>query len=121
MQTSVTMVLGASTNPERYSYMATVMLIEKGYAVYPYGIKKGMIQSLPIMQDWPQTGSIASLTLYLGPSAQEEYYDQIITLKPERIIFNPGTENPILVQLAQAAGISTIEACTLVMLTTGQY
>jgi hypothetical protein len=80
-----------------------------------------MIQSLPIVQDWPKTGSIATLTLYLGPTAQEEYYDQMIALKPERIIFNPGTENPILVQLAHAAGISTIEACTLVMLTTGQY
>jgi predicted CoA-binding protein len=121
MQTSVTMILGASPNPERYSYMATVMLMEKGHAVYPYGIKKGMIQSLPIVQDWPQIGSIASLTLYLGPTAQEEYYDQMIALKPERIIFNPGTENPILVQLAHAAGISTIEACTLVMLKTGQY
>jgi hypothetical protein len=121
MQTSVTMVLGASTNPERYSYMATVMLMEKGHAVYAYGIKKGTIQSLPIVQDWPKTGSIATLTLYLGPTAQEEYYDQMIALKPERIIFNPGTENPILVQLAHAAGISTIEACTLVMLTTGQF
>ena len=121
MQSNITMVLGASTNPERYSYMATVMLMEKGHAVYPYGIKKGMIQSLPIVQDWPKTGSIATLTLYLGPTAQEEYYDRMIALKPERIIFNPGTENPILVQIAHAAGISTIEACTLVMLTTGQF
>ena len=121
MQSNITMVLGASPNPERYSYMATVMLTEKGHKVYPYGIKKGIIQSLPIMQEWPQTGSIASLTLYLGPSAQAEYYDQIIALKPERIIFNPGTENPTLVQLAHTANIETIEACTLVMLTTGQY
>jgi hypothetical protein len=59
--------------------------------------------------------------LYLGPSAQAEYYDQIIALKPERIIFNPGTENPILVALAHEAQIPTIEACTLVMLKTGQY
>jgi predicted CoA-binding protein len=121
MQTSVTMVLGASPNPERYSYMASVMLLEKGHAVYPYGIKKGMIQSLSILQDWPSPGSIASLTLYLGPAAQAEYYDQIIALKPARIIFNPGTENPVLVELAHAANITTIEACTLVMLTTGQY
>lgn len=121
MQSSVTMVLGASPNSERYSYMATVMLLEKGHAIYPYGIKEGMIQSLPIVQDWPSNGSIGTLTLYLGPKAQEAYYDQIIALKPQRIIFNPGTENPILVQLAQAANIETIEACTLVMLTTGQY
>ena len=121
MQTSVTMVLGASTNPERYSYMATVMLLEKGHAVYPYGIKKGMIQSLPIVQDWPKTGSIATLTLYLGPTAQVEYYDQMIALKPERIIFNPGTENSLFFQKAEDAGIEALEACTLVMLTTGQF
>ena len=121
MQSNITMVLGASPNSERHSYLATIMLSEKGHAVYPYGIKKGMIQSLPIVQDWPSNGTISSLTLYLGPTAQEAYYDQIIALKPQRIIFNPGTENPTLVQLANAAGIETIEACTLVMLTTGQY
>ena len=121
MQSNVTMVLGASPNPERYSYMATVMLLEKGHLVYPYGIKKGMIQSLPIVQDWPRVGAISTLTLYLGPTAQAEYYEQIIALKPQRIIFNPGTENPTLVKLANAAHIETIEACTLVMLSTGQY
>lgn len=121
MQSSVTMVLGASPNPERYSYMATVMLSQKGYTVYPFGIKNGMIQSLPIVQDWPSKGSIDTLTLYLGPQAQEAYYDQIIALAPKRIIFNPGTENPILAGMAKAAGIATLEACTLVMLTTGQY
>ncbi len=121
MQSSVTMVLGASPNPERYSYLATVMLSEKGYAVYPYGIKSGMIQTTAILQDWPSVGSIDTLTLYLGPQAQESYYNQIITLAPKRIIFNPGTENPILAEQAKAAGIDTIEACTLVLLTTGQY
>ena len=121
MQSNITMVLGASPNPERYSYMATVMLLEKGHAIYPCGIKKGMIQSLSIEQEWPIPGSITTLTLYLGPTAQVEYYDQMIALKPDRIIFNPGTENPRLVELAHAANISTIEACTLVMLTTGQY
>lgn len=121
MQSSVTMVLGASPNPERYSYMATVMLSQKGHTVYPFGIKKGMISSLPILQDWPNNGSIETLTLYLGPQAQEAYFDKIIALAPKRIIFNPGTENPVLEGLAKAAGIETIEACTLVMLTTGQY
>jgi predicted CoA-binding protein len=121
MQSNITMVLGASPNSERYSYLATVMLLEKGHAVYPFGIKEGMIQSLPIVQEWPSNESISTLTLYLGPKAQEAYYDQMIALKPQRIIFNPGTENPTLVKLANAAGIETIEACTLVMLTTGQY
>ena len=121
MQSSVTMVLGASPKPERYSFMATVLLVQKGHKVYPYGIKEGMIQSLSILQEWPMPGSIETLTLYLGPQAQEAYYDQIIELAPKRIIFNPGTENPFLETLARAAGIDTIEACTLVMLTTGQY
>ncbi|MEY4459910.1 MAG: hypothetical protein RIT38_1140 [Bacteroidota bacterium] len=121
MQSSVTMVLGASPNPERYSYMATVLLSQKGHTVYPFGIKKGLIQNLNIVQDWPSPGSIDTLTLYLGPQAQEVYYDSIIALAPKRIIFNPGTENSELETLAKAAGIATIEACTLVMLTTGQY
>ncbi len=121
MQSSVTMVLGASPNPERYSFMATVLLSQKGHTVYPFGIKKGLIQNLNIVQDWPNPGSIDTLTLYLGPQAQEAYYDSIIALAPKRIIFNPGTENPELETLAKAAGIATIEACTLVMLTTGQY
>ena len=121
MQSNTTMVLGASPNPERYSYMATVMLLEKGHAIYPYGIKKGMIQSLSIEQEWPIPGSINTLTLYLGPTAQVEYYDQIIALKPQRIIFNPGTENPVLAALAAENGVQTLEACTLVLLKTGQY
>jgi predicted CoA-binding protein len=121
MQSSVTMVLGASPNPERYSFMATVLLSQKGHTVYPFGIKKGLIQNLNIVQDWPSPGSIDTLTLYLGPAAQEAYYASIIALAPKRIIFNPGTENPALETLAKSAGIATIEACTLVMLTTGQY
>ena len=121
MQSNITMVLGASPNSERYSYMATVMLSEKGHAVYPFGIKKGEILTTPIINEWPSTESIDTVTLYLGPAAQEAYYNAILDLKPRRIIFNPGTENPILNSLATEKGIETIEACTLVMLKTGQY
>ena len=121
MQSNITMVLGASPNPERYSYMATVMLLEKGHVIYPFGIKKGMIQSLQIEEEWPIPGSISTLTLYLGPTAQEAYYDQIIALKPQRIIFNPGTENPQWEAELNDYGITTEEACTLVLLQTGQY
>ena len=101
--------------------MATVMLLEKGHAVYAYGIKKGMIQSLPIVQEWPETGSIGTLTLYLGPTAQAECYDQMIALKPDRIIFNPGTENSDLEKELEQVGIQIEEACTLVLLHTGQF
>lgn len=121
MHTGVTMVLGASPNVERYSYMAAVMLLEKEHPVYLFGVKKGMIESASIEQDWPSPGSIETLTMYIGPQAQEGYYEQIIALAPKRIIFNPGTENSTLEGLAQAKGIATVEACTLVLLKTGQY
>lgn len=121
MQAPVTLILGATTNPERYSYMATALLVEKGYEVYPFGIKKGEILNTPILNEWPVNISIDTVTLYLGPLAQEAYYNAIIELKPRRIIFNPGTENAILNNLATENGIQTIEACTLVMLKTGQY
>ena len=121
MKSPVTLVVGASPNSERYSFLATCLLNEHGISVYPYGIKKGMINDIPILNEWPNQIPIDTVTLYLGSDAQTEYIDQILALKPRRIIFNPGTENPTLVQLAHAADIETIEACTLVMLTTGQY
>jgi predicted CoA-binding protein len=113
--------LGASPNSERYSFLATLLLQEKGYAVYPYGIKKGAIGNLTILNEWPSTQTIDTVTLYVAPSGQEEYYDAIIALAPRRIIFNPGTENPTLKILAHEKGIDTMDACTLVMLKTGQY
>jgi len=121
MQTPTTLVLGASPNPERYSFLAINLLNDKGYAVYPYGIKKGQIGNMNIISEWPKPGTIDTVTLYVGPSGQVEYYDAILELAPRRIIFNPGTENPDLQTKAQEKGIETIEACTLVMLKTGQY
>jgi predicted CoA-binding protein len=121
MQTPTTLVLGASSNPERYSFLATHLLHEKGYAVYPFGIKKGQIGDIIILNEWPKAGTIDTVTLYVGPSGQVEYYDAIMGLSPRRIIFNPGTENPTLLAMAQEKGMETIEACTLVMLKTGQY
>ena len=121
MQEPITLVVGATPNPERYSYMATVLLVEKGHSVYPFGIKKGEIASTTIINEWSSNGTIDTVSLYLGPAAQEAYYDAILDLKPRRIIFNPGTENAMLATLANEKGIQTIEACTLVMLKTGQY
>ena len=121
MQTPVTLVLGASPNPERYSFLATNLLNDKNFKVYPFGIKKGKIGEHEIMNQWPEKGSIDTVTLYVGQAGQEAYYDAIIELSPRRIIFNPGTENPDLQALASENGIETIEACTLVMLKTGQY
>ena len=121
MNSPITFILGATPNPERYSFMATALLVEKGHAVYPFGIKKGEILSITIINEWPTDERIDTVTLSLGPSAQESYYNAILDLSPRRIIFNPGTENPILQSLATEKGIETIEACTLVMLKTGQY
>ena len=121
MTSPVTLVVGATPNPERYSFLATALLEEKGFAVYPFGIKKGFIHTTPIINEWPKSESIDTVTLYLGATAQTEYLDAIIKLAPRRIIFNPGTENPILASLAANNGIATIEACTLVLLKTGQY
>ena len=121
MKSPVTLVVGASPNSERYSFLATNLLNEHGISVYPYGIKTGLINDIPILNEWPNQIPIDTVTLYLGSAAQTEYIDQILALKPRRIIFNPGTENPDLQAKAQEKGIETIEACTLVMLTTGQY
>lgn len=121
METPITLVVGASPNPERYSYLATNLLNEKGYQVYPFGIKPGTIGALSILKEWPIKGSIDTVTLYIGPAGQKDYYDAILNLEPRRIIFNPGTENPELESLAANRGIQTMEACTLVLLKTGQY
>jgi predicted CoA-binding protein len=121
MKATQTLVLGASPNPERYSFLATNLLIEKGFPVYAYGIKKGFIGDTIIHNEWPEKGTIDTITLYIGPAGQKEYYDAIIALAPRRILFNPGTENVELQALASKNGIETMEACTLVLLKTGQY
>jgi predicted CoA-binding protein len=121
MKEPVTLIVGASPNPERYSFMATSLLKTYGHKVYAYGIKKGSIEDEPIQLEWPNAGSIDTITLYVGPEGQKPMYDTILHLQPRRIIFNPGTENPELEGLAQQKGIQTLEACTLVMLKTNQY
>ena len=116
-------MLGASPNPERYSYLAIEMLQQAGIPVLALGIKKGVVAGIPIQLDWNELseGPIDTITLYVGAERQRPYYDRILGSKPRRIIFNPGAENPELLRLAQLAGIETLEACTLVMLRTRQY
>ncbi len=116
-----TVVLGASTNPSRYSFLATKRLSANGHEVIPIGIKKGDIGGIEIQPVSTKVEEIDTITLYLNPTRQKEYYDYIIGLKPKRIIFNPGTENLELVNLAKAEGIETVYACTLVMLSVGDY
>ncbi len=116
-----TLVLGASANPSRYSFLAINRLIEKGHAVAAIGKRTGNVNGVEIQTDQPVYSDIDTVTLYLNAKNQQQYYNYIISLHPKRIIFNPGAENEELLQIAKTEGIQTLEACTLVMLATGQY
>ena len=116
-----TVVLGASDNPERYSYLAVNKLTAHQHPVIAIGKKEGHINNIPIATQHPALDDVDTVTLYLNPTLQKEYYDYILSLKPKRIIFNPGTENDELFNMAKANGIEPLEACTLVLLNTGQY
>ena len=116
-----TLVLGASPNPDRYSNLAVKRLRMRGHPVVAVGVKEGSIADVEIQKGQPAENEIDTVTMYLNPLRQKEYYDYIINLKPKRIIFNPGAENSELEELANKNNIEPIEACTLVMLSTGQY
>ncbi|MFT3683128.1 MAG: CoA-binding protein [Ferruginibacter sp.] len=121
MDKKKTLVIGASENTSRYSNLAVQKLVAHQHPVVALGLRKGMIGSTPITTEKEDFKDIDTITLYLNPQRQQEYYDYILSLKPRRIIFNPGTENEELEELAEKNGIRTQEACTLVMLGTGQY
>ncbi|MDB5201653.1 MAG: hypothetical protein JWQ27_1062 [Ferruginibacter sp.] len=116
-----TLVLGASANPQRYSYLAVNKLAAHQHEVVAIGKREGNIRETQIVTGTPEIAGIDTVTLYLNPVNQKPYYDYILSLKPKRIIFNPGTENDELVEMAEKQGIKTQDACTLVMLSTGQY
>ena len=116
-----TLVIGASPNPARYGFKATDMLNEYKHEVVAFGIKKGMVNEHPIVNQLPSDTDFDTITLYLNPQNQEQYHDYIIRLKPKRVVFNPGTENPEFEKRLIENGISPLEACTLVLLRTGQY
>ena len=121
MSKPTTLVIGASENPDRYANIAVKMLQDYRHSIYAFGIKAGKINDTDIVTFLPEPDSIDTVTLYLSPKNQEPIMDQCLALNPRRIIFNPGTENPIFIQKASDLGIETIEACTLVMLRTNQY
>ncbi len=116
-----TLVLGASENPDRYSNKAILKLLSKGKEVVAIGKIKGAVNGVEIETQQVPSDDIDTVTLYLNPLHQKPYYDYIVSLKPRRIIFNPGAENEELERIAAKEGIDVLEACTLVMLSTGQY
>jgi len=121
MKSKKTLVLGASTNPARYSFLAINRLRNHGHEVVAIGKNEGKVKDVNIISARPQIDDLDTVTLYLNEQNQKQYYDYIFSLKPKRIIFNPGAENEELEQLAKDRGIQPLEACTLVMLSTGQF
>ncbi|MCZ2101324.1 MAG: CoA-binding protein [Chitinophagales bacterium] len=119
--TKKTLVIGASVNPERYAYKAIHLLTQKGYPVVALGNREGETAGIKITKNRIQYPDIHTVTMYINPTIQKEYYEYILSLHPQRIIFNPGTENPELARLAADQDIQTEEACTLVLLNLGQY
>ncbi len=116
-----TLVLGASLKPHRYSNMAINRLVNHQHEVVAIGLREGVVAEVQIVKGKPSLENIDTITLYMNPKRQVALYDYILNLNPKRIIFNPGTENMELVALAQAKGIETEIACTLVMLSVGNY
>jgi hypothetical protein len=116
-----TLVLGASPNPTRYSHIAIQLLLENEEPIYAVGRREGEVSGVLIRKGMPIYDDVETITLYIGAKNQPEFYDYILALKPRRIIFNPGTENPELMEILRMEGIQYEAACTLVLLNTGQY
>ena len=121
MNEKKTLVLGASDNPSRYSYLAIQRLRRHRYSVVAIGRKLTQVADVIVEKEKKHFDGIDTVTLYLNQQHQKEYYNYIFSLKPKRIIFNPGAENAELAELATQKGILPLEACTLVMLSTNQY
>ena len=116
-----TLVIGATPHPSRYAYLAANKLVRYGHEIVNVGIKKGEVAGVPIEKAEKIHDDIDTITLYVGTRNQAPLYDYILDTNPKRIIFNPGTENPELEAKARQKGIETIEGCTLVMLSTGEF
>ncbi|WP_417361189.1 CoA-binding protein [Galbibacter sp.] len=116
-----TLVIGASLNPSRYSYLALKRLSANSIETVAIGLKAGNVSGISISTEREDFKNIDTVSLYLNPKRQEDYYQYIVGLQPRRVLFNPGTENPQFYEILKSAGITVEEACTLVLLSTGQY
>ena len=116
-----TLVLGASTNPERFSYMAVRKLKFSHIPVVAVGLREGEVFGIRIEKPFPKFEEIDTVTLYIGPKNLPAYYDYILGLRPRRVIFNPGTESPEFAIILSATGIEVVNACTLIMISNNLY
>ncbi|MEP2278361.1 CoA-binding protein [Maribacter sp.] len=116
-----TLVFGASLKPNRYSNIAIHRLVDSGVETLAYGLREGEVSGVNISNTLDKISDIHTITLYINPKRQEEYYQHIISLSPKRVIFNPGTENPNFYKLLENNGVEVDVACTLVLLGTRQY
>lgn len=114
-------MVGASINQERYSFRVANMLKDHGHDLELFGIKRGKIRGISIKNNWSEIKEIDTVTMYMAPRHQKLYFEPIIALNPRRIIFNPGSENPVFYELLKSKEIEIVIACTLVMLSTNQY
>ena len=115
-------IVGASDKPDRYSHKAQLLLSQHGHEVVPVHPRLETIEGVPVVADLSQvTGQVDTVTMYVGAAISKGLADKLIGVKPQRVIFNPGAENPELQEKLSAAGIDVEEACTLVLLRTGQF
>lgn len=121
MKNKKTVVIGASAKPEKYAYLAVAKLVENGHSVLAIGQNVGEVAGVKIHTKAIPLKNIDTVTLYLNPTRQRDYYNYIVEAKPKRVIFNPGTENPEFYQLLALNNIKVEVACTLVLLATNQY
>lgn len=118
---NATLVIGASTNPNRYSNIAIKRLRDKEINTLGLGLRSGKVLDVVLETEKKPFSNVDTVTLYLNPQRQEEYYDYIISLNPRRVIFNPGTENDEFVKLLEENNIESEVACTLVLLSIDEY
>ncbi len=116
-----TLILGATTNKDRYAYKAAEQLTKAGHSIIPFGIKKGTVFGKEIINEWRSFENVDTVTLYVGPDRQNPYFQKIISIQPKRVIFNPGTENLVFQSMLAKAKINFEEACTLVLLSLNEY
>lgn len=118
-----TVIVGSTPKPYVYAHQAATMLRERGIPFVPLGIQHGEVLGKEILNvhDKPEISDVHTLSLYINPTRQRDWYEYLLSLRPKRIIFNPGTENPEFKKLAEEQGVECLEACTLVMLSVGNF